>query len=121
MANSRVGGILFIKKDGVTLRAKGSWTINPGINKKEMVVGSDGVHGYKEMPQASSISGVLTDASDFDVEALYRTVDATITAELANGKVFSCERAVFSGDGESTTEEGEITVAFQGFNGRYVT
>jgi len=119
MAN-RIGGILFIKADGVSLRAKGSWTINPGINKKEMVPGADGVHGYTEKPQVSSISGIITDSNDLDVEALYRTVDATITAELANGKMFVCEQAVFSGDGESTTEEGEITAEFQGINGRYV-
>jgi len=117
---SRVGGILFVKSDGVSFRAKGSWTINPGVNKKEMVVGADSVHGYKEMPQASQVSGVITDDDKLDVEALFRTVNATVTLELANGKMFVCENAVFSGDGESTTEEGEITVEFQGTNGRYV-
>ena len=121
MANSRVGGIIFVKADGVSLRAKGSWTCNPGVNKKEMVVGSDGVHGYKEMPQPSVVSGTITDSSDLDLEALYSIVDATITVELANGKMFVCEQSVFSGDGESTTEEGEVTVEFQGFNGRYVS
>lgn len=121
MANPRIGGIIFVKSDGVAFSAKGSWTINPGVNKKEMIVGSDGPHGYKEMPQISSVSGIITDRDDFDVEALYNTTEATITVELANGKVFTCERAVFSGDGESTTEEGEITAEFQGFNGRYIS
>lgn len=120
MANPRVGGILFIKTNGVSLRAKGSWTINPGVNKKEMVVGVDGVHGYKETPQPSKISGIITDSDDLDVEVLYKTVDATITAELANGKMFVCEKAAFTGDGDATTEEGEITAEFMGFNGRYV-
>ena len=120
MANSRIGGVIFVKKNGVTVKAKGSWTIKLGTNKKEMVVGADGVHGHKEMPQACEISGIITDDSDYDVADLYNTVDATIQIDLANGKTFQCERAIFSGDGESTTEEGEITAEFQGFNGRYV-
>jgi hypothetical protein len=120
MANSRVGGIIFVKLDGVALRAKGSFTINPGIDKKEMIVGMDGVHGYKQTPQAAKISGAITDDSDLDVEALYKTVDATVTVELANGKVFVCEKAAFTGEGDATTEEGEISVEFEGFNGRYI-
>jgi len=121
MANRRIGGVIFVKKDGEAVQAKGSWTINPGVNKKEMISGADGVHGFKELPQPSAIEGVITDLDTLDVEALYATRDATITIELANGKVFSCEEAVFSGDGESTTEEGEITVEFQGVRGRYIS
>jgi len=117
---SRIGGILFVKKDGVSFKVKGSWTLKPGTNKKQMVVGADGVHGHNEMPQAPEISGLITDEKSLDVEALYNTVGATITAELANGKMFVLEDAIFSGDGESTTEEGEITAEFQGTNGRYI-
>ena len=117
----RIGGIVFIKADGVSLQAKGSWTFDPGVNKKEMVAGSDGVHGYTEVPKPARLEGVITDSADLDVEALYSLNDATLTIEFANGKLGVVEEAVYSGDGEATSEAGEIAVEFQGTRGRYVT
>jgi len=117
---ARIGGIIYVKVDGVTVAAKGSWTVDPGVSKKEMISGSDGVHGYTEKPKPAKVEGIITDSKELDVEALYRTFDATITIELANGKTFSCEKSVYSGDGEGTTEEGELAVEFQGMNGRYI-
>ena len=121
MANRRIGGTIFFQVNGELYNAKGSFTINPGISKKEMVVGADGVHGFKELPQASRIEGAITDTDELDVEALFATRDATATVRLANGKTFVCEECIFSGDGESTTEEGEISIEFQGVRGRYVS
>lgn len=120
MAGKRIGGIIFVKKDGETLQAKGSWTVDPGVNKKEMVAGADGVHGYTETPKAARVEGVITDSENLDTEALFNTVNATITLELSNGKIFTCEESVYSGDGEVTTEAGEIAVEFQGTRGRFI-
>lgn len=114
MANERVGGIIEVKVNGGLQKAKGSWTYNLGVPKREMVVGSDSVHGYKETPQAPRIEGVITDRGDLDVKALLGTVASTVTLSLANGKVIVLRDGVFTGDGDITTEEGEIAAMFSG-------
>jgi len=117
----RVGGILFIKANGVQLQVKGNWTWNLGVDRKEAVVGADGVHGYKQMPRAPFIEGAITDKQDLDVAALQGLTDATIVAELANGKVLSFNDAWAAGDWDQTSEEGEIAGRFEAMSAQEIT
>lgn len=110
----RVGGIIFVKTDGELYRAKGSWTYNLGKPMREGVIGSDGFHGYKETPQLSFIEGVITDGASLSMETLLGLKDATVTLELANGKIIVLREAYFAGEGSATTEEGEIAARFEG-------
>jgi hypothetical protein len=111
--NNRVGGIIEIKVDGVLYAAKGSFTYNMGANKREAVVGADVVHGYKEMPQAAKLEGALTDRSDMDVKTILNLKGVTATLSLANGKIIVFKDAWYSGDGNITTEEGEIELKME--------
>lgn len=120
MADRRIGGRVSIQVNGETYLAKGSWTYNLGVGKKEAVVGADSVHGYKEMPQVPFIAGTITDQLGLDVKALRETVDATITLSLANGKVISLFEAWESSDGEGSSEEGELDVRFEGITAREI-
>lgn len=109
MANkNRVGGIIEVKANGSLYAAKGAFTYNLGVNKREEVVGADTVHGYKEMVQAPKLEGAITDRGDMDVKTLLNLKDATVTLSLANGKVIVFKDGWYSGDGNITTEEGEI-------------
>jgi len=112
----RVGGKILIKADGNQYRAKGSWTYNLGADKREAVVGSDSVHGYKEMPQVPFIEGTITDSPDLSLEQLLNLKDAQVILELANDKIISLNSAWFAGDGNATTEEGEIDARFEGLS-----
>lgn len=112
----RVGGIIEIKANGQMYNAKGSWTYNLGIPKREAVIGSDAVHGYKELPQESFIEGTITDRGDLSLPILLKIKDATVTLNLANGKVIVLRKAFFSADGNVTTEEGEIAAKFSGMS-----
>lgn len=120
MAQSRIGGLILVKVNGEVFLAKGDYTYNLGVAKKEMVVGSDGVHGYKEVPQKPFIEGAITDTDELDLQVLQETKDATITLELANTKVIVLENAVYAADGDVTTGEGEIQARFEGLSAREV-
>lgn len=120
MADRRIGGRISIQVDGETYLAKGSWTYNLGVDKKEGIVGADSIHGYKSMPQIPFIAGTITDQPGLDVAALRATVDATITLSLANGKVVSLFEAWEASDGEGSTEEGELDVRFEGITAREI-
>lgn len=117
MPNRRVGGIIFIKVDSAIQQAKGSFSYNLGQPKREAVVGQDKVHGYKEEPQVAMIEGALTDNDELDLEALVLTKDATITLELANGKIIVLRDGFYAADGNVDTNEGEIEVRFESATG----
>lgn len=118
----RVGGQIFIKADGVQFDAKGQFEYNLGALKREAVIGHDGLHGFKALPQEPYISGEITDNADLDLKNdLLNIEDATITLELYNGKVIVLRNAFFAGDGTVQTEEGNIAVRFVGDSAAEVT
>lgn len=116
---SRIGGTLFVATNGTRLAVKGSWNVGFGRSKREAVVGADQVHGYKEMPQVGFIEGEASAVPDLDVPALLDLRDATITAELANGKVAVLREAWQAGEGTLSTEEGGLPVRFEGLSLEY--
>lgn len=120
MDNVRVGGILFLKANGTLYRAKGAFTYNLGKAKREAVVGADTTHGFKEVPQTPFIEGACTDSSEFNLANLLELRDATVTLEIANGKIIVLQSAWYAGDGNVTSEEGEITVRFEGLTAEEV-
>lgn len=113
MSNLRAGK-LFFKVNGTQYRAKGEYTYNLGADKHTMIAGTDGVHGYKSETVVPFIEGKITDGDDLDVKALSQVVDATVTLELANGKVIALRGGVYAADANVTTGEGEVPVRFEG-------
>lgn len=114
--SNRVGGLIALKIDGDLQKAKGAFTYNLGKPKRDAVIGADVVHGFKEAVQTPFIEGEITDHSNMSLEALLLTEDATITLELANGKVISLREALYAGEGTGNTEEGNIAVRFEGIS-----
>jgi hypothetical protein len=117
---NRIGGIIALKVNGDMYFAKGNFTYNLGKPKKEGVVGSDRVHGYKEVPQVPFIEGEITDRNELDLEDLVTLDDATATLELANGKVIMLREAWYAGEGTGNTEEGNIALRLEGMSAEEV-
>jgi len=115
----RIGGTLFVALNGVRLSVKGNWTVGFGQPKREGVAGMDGVHGYTEKVQVPFIEGEATARGEVDVPALLNAKDATITAELANGKVAVLRDGWHAGDGQLGTEEGTLPLRFEGLSLEY--
>lgn len=120
MANNRVGGTLFVTVDGKRLSVKGEFSVNPGADKREGVVGQDGVHGYKETPQIAFVEGAITVRSDTDLEALQALDGGTVLVQLGNQKDFALYEAWWAGEGTLTSGEGEMTARFEGKRGEYL-
>lgn len=114
--NQRRAGICYIKVDGQIHDAKGNFTYNLGKPKRDAIVGADAVHGFKEVPQIAFIEGEITDRAGLSLEALLAVEDATVTLELANGKVISLRNAWFAGEGTGNTEEANIAVRWEGLS-----
>lgn len=121
MANPKIGGLIFLKLNGQLMKAKGQFTYNLGIPKRESVMDAGGgVAGFKESPQVPFIEGAVTDYDELDLAELVKTKDATVTLDLANGKTVVLRSAWFASEGSVTTEEGEIAVRFEGLSAEEV-
>ena len=113
-------GIIALKVDGYTYNVKGNCTYNLGTDKREAVVGADGPHGYKVMPQSPYIEGEFSDTEEISLQALTRVTNSTVTLELRNGKVIVIRNAAFTGDGTANSEEGNIAFRFDGRSGEEI-
>lgn len=111
--SQRKGGIIQIQVGGVLQDAKGSFSYNLGKPKRDAIVGSDTVHGYMEKPQVPFIEGEITDRGNLDLAALVTTQDATVTLELANGKVIVLRDAWYAAEGTGNTDEGNVQLRFE--------
>ncbi len=114
MANR--AGKITLKTDGGVLDAKGSFTYNLGRDKLTAVVGADRVHGAYSQPQVPFIEGIITDGASVDLNAVLTARDITVTLDLDNGKTIVLRQAWFAGEGNVTTEQGEIAVRWEGIS-----
>lgn len=112
----KLGGTIYIKIDGEMFDAKGTFTYNLGIPKREGVVGADKVHGYKETQQVPRIEGAISDSSTLDLEKFLKMEGFTATLELANGKTIVLRDAWNASEGDASTEEGEISIKLEGMS-----
>jgi hypothetical protein len=114
--SGRIAGIIFIKVDGVQYDAKGEFTYNIGAPMREAITGADAVHGFTETPQVPFIEGEITDRASLDLSKLVNIYDATVTLELANGKVIVLRDGWYAGDGNVGTAQANITARFEGLS-----
>jgi hypothetical protein len=121
----RRAGIIQVTVDGVRFDAKGNWEYNLGRPVRETIVGSDGVHGFMEKPQAAFIAGEITDSASLSLEALVGIEEATVVLQLAVGpngpaKAIVLNGAHFVGEGTGNSEEGNIEVRFEAADGKEI-
>lgn len=117
----RRGGIIELKVGSDLYECKGNFTANLGAPKREGIVGSSGVTGYKETPQVAFIEGACTDRGGLSIQRLVNITDATVYLKLATGKLVTLSRAWYAGDGNITTDEGEVNIRFESAIGEETT
>ena len=110
-----LGGKISLKVDGKLYYCEGEFKYGGGDDKRNAIVGSNGVIGFSTEATVPFIEGVifkknisLTDISSIE--------DSTVTLELADGKVFVLYNAWTVNDKgvEASTKDGKISVRFEG-------
>jgi hypothetical protein len=114
--SSRFAGTAFWKVDGRQLGVRGNLTVMPSKFERAGIAGQDGVHGYSENPVVPYISGDVSLLPGTSVEDLDAIVDATVTAELANGSVYVLRSAWRAERSEINSKEGQFHVKFEGLS-----
>jgi hypothetical protein len=114
MANHRIAGVAYVFVDGQQYPLRGSLTISIDVLERTGVAGQDGVHGFTEQPRVPWIEGDFSDLGTLSLLALQAMADVTITAELANGKVYVLRNAWTATAREFNAAEGQAKIRFEG-------
>jgi hypothetical protein len=112
----RIAGIAFLKVDGNQFPLRGNFTVSPSPLERAMIAGQDYVHGYSELPRVPYIEGDVSldpSLSTTDTELI---TNATVTAELANGKVYVLRQAVCKAAFDLNAHDGLVRVRFEGIS-----
>lgn len=113
MAN-RVAGIATITVDGTAYGLRGNFTVSPSIRQREMLAGQDFVHGWREMPRVPFIEGDINLHPQLSIEDLEAIENATVQADLANGRSWVLREATTTAAFELNTQDGTVRVRWEG-------
>lgn len=112
-----MAGTCYIKVDGEQIAIEGSVEFPLSTTVRETKIGSTGVVGYSETERAPFIKLSAWLGRDFPVDAITTGDDMTITAELANGWVYTLEGAFLVGEIDGNASDGTTSLEFNGRNG----
>jgi len=110
----RIAGTAFMKVDGQIYPLKGNFTVSPSSLERAGISGQDYVHGFSEMPRVPFIEGDISLVEELSMDDVQAVVQATVTAELANGKVYVLREAWCRSALELNTREGQTRIRFEG-------
>lgn len=112
----KMAGTCYVKVDGEQLAVEGSVEIPMMDVTRETKIGSTGVVGFSETPIAPFVNLSAFLQNDFPIDKLKQT-DLTVTAELANGWVYTLQSAWLSGEVNLNPSDGNVTLNFVGLKG----
>lgn len=111
--SQRLAGPTGLQAGGIRLAIKSGCTYNLGSPKREAVMGSQEVEGFKENPQTPFVEFEAFDKANLDVKALEAMVDTTVTVDAPNGKTIVFHNAYWAGEGTHNTDEGTLSGRFE--------
>jgi hypothetical protein len=109
----RIAGIISLTINGDTWDVVGDWEYSPVTVTRETMKGQSRVEGYSEMPNQAYMSGRMRDRSDATVYSLNGMTDATLVAQLANGKTVYGSSMWQTGEIGVNTQDGVFTIRFE--------
>lgn len=115
----RIAGICFVKVDGAQFEIAGDIEIPLTEFKREAVMGLAGPAGYKETAVEPYVKVKALFTPDFPINTLRTNTTLTVTAELANGIVYTLSNAFVRGEPKAKPVEGEIEIEFSGSQGQW--
>lgn len=115
----RVAGICYVKVDGEQLEVSGGIEVPLVEVKRETVMGLAGPAGVKETALEPYVKVAAIFMPAFPIDKLRTSIDMTVTAELANGKVYTLSGAFLKGEPSVKGEDGTADLEFGGSKGQW--
>lgn len=114
----RVAGTAYIKVDGIQLVVTGAIECPLNDKERESIDGAPGYFSEKDRQPFVRLEALHT--YDFPIEKITQGTDMTVQAELNNGKSYVLSGAYLVGESDSESEEGKISLEFNGESGKWL-
>lgn len=115
----RIAGVCFVKVDGAQLEISGDVEIPLTEYKREAVMSLTGPAGFKETALEPYVKVSALFTPDFPLNQLRTNTTLTVTAELANGVVYTLSNAFVRGEPKAKPVDGTIDIEFSGSQGQW--
>jgi hypothetical protein len=113
--SQRRAGIVRLTMNGERLEVAADIEIDPGGITREGLVGMDGdPQGFKGTGRIPRMTTKIRDSATLRVLDLQRVEDATIQAEIFDGKTYTLFRAYAAGEWKINTGDGTVDAIFEG-------
>jgi hypothetical protein len=117
--NKRLAGTCYIKVDGEQLEVSGGVEAPLNENKREPVSSATGVAGYKETTIVPYLKVTAILVPGFPKAKLNTADNMTITAEMANGDVYTLSGAWLANEASHKADDGTTELEFNGTKGNW--
>ena len=115
----RVAGICYIKVDSDQLEVSGGVEAPLMEVKRETVMAHAGPAGLKETALEPYVKLQAIFMPDFPLDTLRTNTNMTVTAEMANGKVYTLSGAFLKGEPAAKGDDGTVELEFGGLKGQW--
>ncbi|MDY6323249.1 MAG: phage tail tube protein [Succinivibrio sp.] len=110
----KIAGTCYLKIDGAQVSVNGDVEFPVTLVNREARMGSTGVVGYSETDRVPFLNLTVNLEPTFPIEAVRTNDDMTLTAELANGWVYTLQGAWLEGEINGNASDGTVTLNFSG-------
>lgn len=114
MAFGPTGGVAYLKVDGLQYTLRGQLKIQPNTIESDWIANQDGTVTYMDKSVVPYMEMTLSDTGGLSLQQLSQIRNATVLAQLVNGKMYTLQQAGFWGAAEDDTEKGEVKAKFGG-------
>jgi Phage tail tube protein len=114
MSGSRLAGVVAFTINGAAWNVVGDLEYAPTTVVRETLKGQSAVEGYSEMPTQGYISANLRDQGSTTIASLNALTNATVIAQLANGKTIYATPLWQVGELGVNTQEGTFALRLEG-------
>jgi hypothetical protein len=119
MASKRLAGTCYIKVDGEQIEVSGGVEAPLNDSKREPVKSATAVVGYKEEVIVPYVKVTAILVPGFPRAKLNASDNMTITAEMANGDVYTLSGAWLANDPSHKADDGTTELEFNGTKGNW--
>lgn len=113
----KIAGTCYVKVDGQQLELQGNLEFPMAKVTRESMSSTGGPVGFKETVNVPYIAGDFIVTADFPTSTLVESEAMTITAECANGMVYTLSDAYLVGDTAFKPVDGTVSLRFEGLDG----
>lgn len=113
---ARMAGVATIKVNGKQYPLRGNLTVSPSPTERAGIAGQDGVHGFSENPRVPYIECDVSLTPELSIEEVQGITDATVQADLANGKTYVGRNCWCKSALELNTHDGQTRIRFESYD-----